>query len=91
MPAKKKRKNLPALLKKNGQKSAKRKIAKATVAYSRSKIIARVLYGAPVAVVYPTLVLKRVAMLPSILGGLFVWFAMGVDFPESKRRFSRLS
>jgi phosphatidylglycerol:prolipoprotein diacylglycerol transferase len=23
--------------------------------------------------------------------GLLVWFAMGVDFPESKRRFSRLA
>jgi hypothetical protein len=23
--------------------------------------------------------------------GLLVWFAMGVDFPESNRRFSRLA
>ncbi len=30
------------------------------------------------------------AMLPAAAFGLVVWFAMGVDFPKSNRRFSRL-
>lgn len=29
--------------------------------------------------------------IPSLLFGLFCWFAYGVDFPESNRRFSRLA
>jgi hypothetical protein len=31
------------------------------------------------------------ALLPSAVFGLLVWCAMGVDFPESNRRFSRLA
>ncbi len=30
-------------------------------------------------------------LAPASLFGLFVWFAMGLDFPESNRRFSRLT
>jgi len=30
-------------------------------------------------------------VLPAVGFGLLVWFAMGVDFPESQRRFSRLT
>ena len=30
------------------------------------------------------------ALPPSAAFGLLVWCAMGVDFPESNRRFSRL-
>jgi protein-S-isoprenylcysteine O-methyltransferase Ste14 len=31
------------------------------------------------------------SLLSAVLFGLLVWFAMGVDFPESNRRFSRLA
>jgi len=31
------------------------------------------------------------ALLPAAVFGLLVWCAMGVDFPESNRRFSRLA
>ncbi|CAF3663678.1 unnamed protein product [Rotaria sp. Silwood1] len=37
------------------------------------------------------LIWKYEYVLPSILFGLATGFAMGVDFPESKRKFSRLS
>jgi hypothetical protein len=30
-------------------------------------------------------------LLPALAFGLFNWFAYGMDFPESSRRFSRLA
>jgi prolipoprotein diacylglyceryltransferase len=35
--------------------------------------------------------LAPVALVPAFAFGLVTWFAMGVDFPESNRRFSRLA
>ena len=39
----------------------------------------------------PPFAFRNDSLLPALGVGLFVWFAMGVDFPSSDRRFSRLA
>jgi prolipoprotein diacylglyceryltransferase len=39
----------------------------------------------------PAVDLDPSALLPALAYALLTWFAMGVDFPESNRRFSRLT